>query len=543
MAGHSNTGSVTKPWVWAMLLLIMALGLGLRLLAIGESAYYDEVWSLECMDAPSFAEFWRLQEANDPPTSLAPVYFSLLYAWGRITGLSLVDARVFSLLFGILTIPILFLVTRRLFGLQAGLLAALFLALSILHVYYALEVRMYALTIFLSALSVYTFLRLLDRSVLDGGHWKWWLLHGGIGILLVWTHLFASLLLLAQGLFLLVFRRKDPRLLLIWTAMHLCLFIALATWIRLMWPSGVDPIASWFTTPRLSGLANAFIVLAGGRFTNWDPSSRFPGQVSLDRVLALVLYALAAWLCLRAYGRRHAVSVSQEHSAPSTPLEATGLMFFWVTIPLAVLFAFSVLIRPYFVFRYALPSSLALFALAGGAISALEPRSRRVLAATIIVFLFVYQLLALKDPMRPDYKALAQHLQVHSAPEDTILTLKDYNASSLLFNSNLPEDRIEGVTAIANVYQRCLETAEEGHVAWVVLWRWEKLDEFEAYLSSQALAFTAETFGGLPPMYLYRIHREKESAEASDRPFLQPAGIAKHLNPAANPGILGGNAA
>lgn len=496
MASESSRADGVEPGAWTLLFLLMALGLGLRLLGLGESAYYDEVWSMAFLDAPGLAEFWRLQYASDPPSLLAPIYPSLLYGWGRLAGVSLVHARLFSVFFGTLTIPVVFSIGRRLFGLRAGLLASLFLSISILHVYYSLEVRMYSLAIFLSAVSVYSLLRAVDRQ--DRASWA---LHGAVNVLLIWTHLYACLIPVAQGLFVLLFHRRNRRLLIAWSSVHAGIFGLLAAWMAVMWSREVGSSALWFVPPGVSEVANAFVVFAGGRFTNWDPSPLFPGQVSLDVVLAVVVYGLIAQLSLVTDWRGRA---RMEGPLPAGR-EAVGLLLFWLVVPTLAVIAVSLALRPFFIYRYQLPSSLAVFVLLGGGISRLASQRARVAVAATVALLLAYQLLVLSGPMRPDYKGLARHLEAHIEPGDAILALKDHNAESLVVNSRFPEERVEAFMGLMELYERCGDVAGGGHAAWVVLWRWDRLEDFEAHFASRGLACKQYRFGGLPPLYLYRI--------------------------------------
>jgi len=487
---------------WAAVLGVLLLALLLRAPGLGESAYFDEVIAMRDMGAPDFAAFWRLQGMHDPPTVLAPVYFSIEYLWGKAVGVSVRSARLFSLVFGLATLVLVFAIGHRLFNATAGLLAMLLAALSLVHIYYALEIRMYALVVSLAAASIYSLLQIIDRKAADARTRAWWVVHLGVNVLLAWTHPFAVLLFVPEYCFLVLCKRREPRLLIPWTLAHAALAVVQVAWLILMWSPTVAHEALWMAPPPLSQLVNAFVVFAGGRFSNWNPASRFPGRASLDLPLAVIMYFTVAWLGLRTFRRAHAAATESDASRQ----QAFVLLGLCLFMPPFLLFTASWLVTPLFMYRYVLYSSLPLVILVGGGVSTLRPPLRAFIGSALII-VAAYQLWALHEPLRPDYAAAARYIEQHGATDDAVLAMKPYNAGCLAFNSNLPESRIEAVPGETELYGRCLESAAPGRATWVVLWRWEKLEAFEAYLASKGLAFTATTHGGLPPLYLYRIER------------------------------------
>lgn len=482
------------------LALILALGFILRFQGIRESAYYDEIWSMAELDAPSFPEFWRRQAAGDAPTKVIPVYFSLLYFWGQAVGTSIPAARFFSLLWGLAAILMAYHLGRRLFDAFAGLLAALLCSLSLVHIYYSLEVRMYPIVIVLSAVSMYGLLK-----ALAGGRRLWWCVHAVASVLLLWTHVFTLALVAAQGMYVLGVHFRERRLAAAWVTLHGLLGAALAGWLILMWTQSVSDTALWFTPPGIRDLANAFVVFAGGRFTNWAPSVQFPGGLSLDLPLAFALYAAAAGFA--------GVCIVKRRSASHTARDAGRLrsVFFlwtWLLVPPLLVFAASWVIRPMFIYRYFMYCSLPLFVLVGGAVSAIRPLSLRRLTAGGFVLLCVYQLAALGESMRPDYRALGAYIVEHAASEDSIIALKEHNREAIVFNSPCPSDRVQWALSVENILQHCQENAVAGHAVWVVLWRWEPIEAFEEYLEERGLSFSRRSFSGVPPLQLIRVERE-----------------------------------
>jgi len=73
-----ETPGVQRLAVLAVLAALVALGAWLRLWGLyRESAYSDEVASLQHLDAPTLSEFLRRERISDPP--MTPLYFTLEY--------------------------------------------------------------------------------------------------------------------------------------------------------------------------------------------------------------------------------------------------------------------------------------------------------------------------------------------------------------------------------------------------------------------------------------------------------------------------------
>ncbi|MGB9613002.1 MAG: glycosyltransferase family 39 protein [Candidatus Margulisiibacteriota bacterium] len=128
--------------------------------------------------------------------SLASLFF-LLSIWVKLFGASEYALRLFSILIGIGSILIFYCLAKRFFEEQAGLLGTFLLAISPLAVMYSQEIRMYGFVLLLSILSSLYFWKLLDRkrSMIILGYLVF-------TTLLILTHVFASLLLFSQFLFL-----------------------------------------------------------------------------------------------------------------------------------------------------------------------------------------------------------------------------------------------------------------------------------------------------------------------------------------------------
>ncbi|HEO71529.1 MAG TPA: hypothetical protein ENN80_09705, partial [Candidatus Hydrogenedentes bacterium] len=198
-----------------VLLAILLLGLALRLYQLGEqSLWYDEFISLSQTSQPDLLSCLRAERPANP--DMVHAYFTLQYFWANWIGDSVISVRLMSILFGVLAIALIYLLARDLFGPSGGAVAALCLALSSVHIYQAQEIRYYSLTTLMALCTAYTFLR-----VVRGGKWHWWVLNALANVTLVWTHLFGCFLLVAYGVFLIIFRWRRVRMCAVWFCVNL----------------------------------------------------------------------------------------------------------------------------------------------------------------------------------------------------------------------------------------------------------------------------------------------------------------------------------
>lgn len=470
---------------WAALGLILATGAALRLWNLrGECAWYDEVLSLQHLDAPSLRVFWDRLAQADPPCVLAPGYFTVEYLWGQVFGTSVLSLRGLSLLCGLACIPLLYCIGRRLYGWRAGLVAALCLAWSMPHVYYAQEVRMYAFVSCLCLISMLSLLLALERV-----RGAWWILHGAANLLLLWSNVFTGLFIVVQGLFLLGFHRDRRAALFCWGLVHAS-FCAL---LGAMYATHSVNSAFWMPQPSWRELVNAFIVFTGGRYSNENPAAYLPFGVTLD-------WGLAALLGLCALV-----------AAPARPGALRGtrfLVYAWLVAPPVLLFLAAVLWKPCFLYRYVLYASFPLYLLTGAAMV----RMRRMHAIPLLfalLTLYAYQCSPrFTTPFRPDYRAAWTTYVEGHAPDAPMLILKEpLNTLPMRFTQHAEARELRVAYGRRDLEEESLQLVKRFGCARVVLWRWDRREEYEAFLSANGIRARCLTLGGMPPLHVYLIER------------------------------------
>jgi mannosyltransferase len=193
----------SAPRVRILFLTVLTLGgAWLRLFHLGaQSLWLDEgaTVTLARMPWPNFVHLWWCCEA-----SFQGSFFLLTRGWLHL-GQTEAWVRLPAALFGIASIPLIYLVGRRLVGLGPALASAAMLAVSPTHVYYSREARSYTMTILLVLLSSWFFTEAVEEK--RERDWVLWTL---FSVLAVYSHYFASLVLVGQACSFFFHKRPAP---------------------------------------------------------------------------------------------------------------------------------------------------------------------------------------------------------------------------------------------------------------------------------------------------------------------------------------------
>ena len=482
-----------------LFLLILCFGLAVRLYRIGdESAWCDEVLTLTCFPADGLRAFLRCAFEVDARPSVTPAYYVVAYFWSCLAGGALPEMRLLSVFAGLGSMVLVFLTGKALYSVRAGLVAMAGLAASPAMTYYDQEVRFYAVLVFFALASMYGFLRALQT-----GRARWWVLHGLGNALLLWSHAFAPVLFAGQGLFLLFARARRWRLWLGWGGGHVLLLACFFAWVLLLgYDFAAHSQAYNDVPPDWRDLAAAWLVFAGGRFSELDPAAWMPGGLSLDEVLGVLALVLVVWISWTAWCAQRE---DTERGAGDGlgPLERWGFPLFWLVAPPCALLLASCLWRPCFLFRYVLFSLPALWLLVAAGVEAIRPAALRRIALVLLLGGAVYQNVGLPRPFRPDYATAAGMVQQSERPR-AVHALK-------LFNGIGMEYALEGAAPLRifegfpEFCRATVETACQGKTVWAVFYRWARFAPFEERLATAGLRFERYTLGGQPPLIVYAV--------------------------------------
>ena len=326
-------------WERHPLAVALTLGLVLRLIGIqSRSLQYDDAFSI-FLAARSLPEIVSGTAADTMP----PLFYFVLHFWLAISQ-QVWFIRLLSVIFSLVVIALLFEITQRWLGQSAAGWAALLAAISPLQMYHSQDVRMYMLLVLGQMGYAWFFTRIWfaeagDRQIRN---WIGLVLFGTIAM---YSHNLAIFGLIVPNIFLLFQRRW--KLLARLVAAQVVMGIVCLPWLMLL-PGQLAKIQRAFWTPR-PGLVE--IIQAVIMFTSAMP-------------LPPILLGIAAILSFQIL-----IMMLLELRRRDTCTQGMGFMALLLLVPPLLLFAVSYLMRPVFVPRGFLVSSLAYDGLAGYAIS------------------------------------------------------------------------------------------------------------------------------------------------------------------------------
>jgi 4-amino-4-deoxy-L-arabinose transferase-like glycosyltransferase len=321
---------------WGMLAAVLVIGLVLRCIAINaRGIWYDDAFSIFLAER-SLVEIIHGTAADTMP----PLYYFLLHAWQAI-GNSIAWIRLLNVTLSVAILVLLYLMGKALGGHAAGLAAAFLGAVSPLQIYHAQEVRMYVLLALTQLGYAWFFLRILqaqNEGRSDGWAWAGLLVSGTAAM---YSHNLAVFALAVPTFYLVIQRRWRllGRILLV----QALIGILALPWLLLV-PGQINKIQQAFWTPRpcLVEILQALIL--------------FHGNMPLPAAwMALVLFlSMVILIILILESRRWWQAISER-----------GLLLSWILLPPAMLFIVSYIMRPVFVPRGFIVSTLVYLVLAG----------------------------------------------------------------------------------------------------------------------------------------------------------------------------------
>ncbi len=328
--------------------ITLLLAFGLRVLALNaRPIWYDEAFSILLAER-DVASIVRGTAADVQP----PLYYFLLHAWLTL-GENIFLLRFLSVAFSLLVVALVYPLARRWFSARASALAMFFAALAPFQIYHAQELRMYALLACGALLYAY------GVSHTDARRRFVFSVVGAV--IALYAHALALLTLVAANGYLL-FKRA-------WRA-HIELLIAQSVaWLAfapwwLFLPNQVRGIqrAYWTHRPELADVLQMLVV-----FTTHLPLPPF--EFALALFITLAIFVLAAFELVRAFRR-------------GTP-PALGLVLAFALVPPILMFVLSYGMRPIFVPRGVIASSLAYYIV----LAYLVARAPRVLPIALAVLI------------------------------------------------------------------------------------------------------------------------------------------------------------
>ena len=357
-AGNRITArSQIGPLHWLALLLLLAACVTIRCLNLARKPFwFDECFSVEVARI-GWGNFLRLlwwREAN------MALYYALLRMWLHL-GQSEFFVRGLSVLFAAATLPAIYWLARMLYDRRVALITAALFTFNAYSVRYSQEARSYSLFLLLATLSS-AFLVAWRREPTRRNRAGYIL----VSVLAVYSHFYALLLIVTQGLSLKMFRPRvdkasaqgSGQLRRVWIAIGLAVLPLLIFVAK----TGAGPIR-WISRPSLRDLFEFYEHLSGG--STW------------------ILPVLCAAACAAA-----AIPAGKKLFARAQDWGTcrTQFLLVWLFFPVAVTALLS-LARPVFLDRYMIFCLPALLILVAAGLARL--RQVWMLGAALVVILLL----------------------------------------------------------------------------------------------------------------------------------------------------------
>jgi uncharacterized membrane protein len=231
------------------------------------------------------------EEDNHPP-----LYFLLARMWSQWFGDSAAAMRALSVCFSLLTLPLMYWLCLELFqASMVGWFSVTLIAVSPIFIRYAQESRHYSLWIALILISKILLLRgIRSKTKL---HWFGYALSATSGL---YTHLFSSLWLAGQGLYVIITERFRPsKTLFLCGITILFVFLTFIPWLVLLILNinSFISASNWIKQPLpISVLANAWSLNFSRTFISWE--SHYNGILIYLAIPIVVLFVYAVlFLC------------------------------------------------------------------------------------------------------------------------------------------------------------------------------------------------------------------------------------------------------
>ncbi len=403
---------------------MLVLATALRLYDLGgESLWLDEAhMAITELQRPSFAALMRDSMATMRGT--LPLHQSFLYFWGNALGTSEAMLRLPSALAGILAVAAVLLIGFRAITWRAtGLVVALLLAMNPTHLAYSQEARCYSFFLLFSAASCAAFLALVFATTHTR---RAALIYVATTTALLYTHLFAVLVLLAQAAVLVAecWGRRSRPIPWIRPALAIAALYLPALWLDLK-QIGMefDPelAHSFIPKPDLKTIPHILKQFAGGEHV--------ADGLPLFALMTIgVAFGAASWL-------RREIDHWRSASAGAGPdLLRERLMVAWLAIMLGVPLVVSIAVTPVLSdARYVLPALVPFLWLAACGLRLLPVVPRRLALATVLAFLAAELPSYYGELQREPWRDVASLVREMGEEADPILVTAPFVSTPLVY--------------------------------------------------------------------------------------------------------------
>lgn len=524
---------VTLPTVAAAVAMVVAAGI--RFYRLGaKSVWLDEAFTwLFTTRAYTTPEILLELPANDVHP---PLYYLVVDAWVAVAGTSEAALRFPSAVFGVAAVGLLYLLGAKLFDRWAGAVAAAVLCVSTFHVHFSQEARMYALLTVLTLVSYYFFVDLVEGDTADR---TTIVVYVAATVLLVYTHVFGSFVLLAQHAYVvpraLLARCEWPPRSLFAGNQRLGIDrleaqpLSFRRWVTIQVPIAVLAAPWWLTllgrmqTVAQGGLDNIAWIPKPAPDTVWTVVYRYffhcrihsfygfsPDGGLLSGLVfpAVTLLALALATVGFLSGEDGAVPTGGHDTGRVRPGPTEWIVLVWFLTLLAAPYVLSHAVTPILVTRYTICASLALFLFVGKGVVALRPYA----PVGVQVLLVIVIVIGLASPLptyygaeqKTNWRDATASVESSAAADARIIVTRGHLVPAFRYYADRSAASVVGVEDRAS--RAALRAAVDGRERVWLVRSWTRCDDVPERLRSLGYE-TVETrrFRGI---HVYRFVRE-----------------------------------
>jgi len=303
--------AVSRLWEhrWlAAILAVAAVGLGVRLTALDQGFWFDEVVSISTAGEPMGELLFRAAFYD----AHTPLYYALLRGWTALFGTAEWAVRLLSLLFSAGTLLLVGLWARPRGGWSAFLAVGL-LSVSTFHVHYSVEARAFCMVAFL----VTAWLMLLERLERSrDARLPAWVLAGAVQSLMVLSSGYTLPLVVAANIHFYTARRRSPARLLRWSLVQTWSIALCSTWLPAL-------MIQWFRFPAEPASVQTAMAAASDLLMYLGISTVHPSYV-VGWLGTLLPLAAAGIAMARSFGAERRPNAEPDDADSARPLSFTA---------------------------------------------------------------------------------------------------------------------------------------------------------------------------------------------------------------------------
>lgn len=430
-----------------IVILLSALALRINLIFHRGTFWFDEKFSTHYSVLPSWADtlkYWAIE--TNPP--LYTFFLRFYIPMVQTTNETIV--RLPSVIFGVISIILLYILAEKLFSQSAAIISSIFLSLSSLHLVVSTEARTYSLFVMLTILSFYIFHKIVFENCSSK---KIWILYTITNLLLIYSHLTATLAVLIQFLIINIVPLTKQ----IKKQWYISQIIAGFLWLFWFIPSVLSKLnlnigSAWYFSSTPEGtfpIGNLLLLPFIGTLSN-----------SITNTLFLIILFIGVYFFIQ-----------DIKSASDDKRNLLLLISLWAFLPL-----FFSSILGVFIPKYTIMSYPGLFLLAGYMGGKLATNNKKLLMTVIaVLFLTLSPGFTVANATVFSYNEFNSYIKENETPNSIVflpfievLCFRDYyTASSPLVGLYLQEDNMSFEERIVRYNWSTVNTTKEEYTDWV----------------------------------------------------------------------------